>query len=337
MTNTESDVLEAMLRSMAKADSQIRQRTVQELGKRTIGGSQSEDFTEAIHAALINTLDDESPVVRLEAARHVAEFNKILATKCVYRELDSSYHHIRHTALKALVGLIKLPKALRILTRILLTDTHSGVRKAAAEQLSRCNDRKRSVAAVAEALQGQSDVVIKETIAAFSDAFFVEQLHKIMNTTTLINFATSTQVSTVPVVEDTIKEHAATVLDAAEDQLMVIAEQIDAFRQEKTGQLQNAINAYLKAQAPQTYEKKQTLVEIVNASLDKLALAIRYKDQPCNLSTTVGANYPNGRFLITAKGGRAPLLARVNLPDLLPIELMDTQPHRDSSKRMGRA
>ena len=68
------------------------------------------------------------------------------------------------------------------------------------------------------------------------------------------------------------------------------------------------------------YDNKQSIVNLVNSNVEKLGLALNYKG-PCYLTCLKGTS--EGRFALVPKGHNAPVLARSNLSDFLPLELMD--------------
>jgi hypothetical protein len=98
---------------------------------------------------------------------------------------------------------------------------------------------------------------------------------------------------------------------------------IDQFRQVARQHVQAALREFVCSQAADDYGAKQGIAAIVNATLNRLGLAIRYEDQACYLAATVGGEYPKGRFLIVPKGSKKPLLTRTHLSDLPALDLMD--------------
>jgi anti-anti-sigma regulatory factor len=139
----------------------------------------------------------------------------------------------------------------------------------------------------------------------------------------------------VPPLEEKIGELFAGMPEDPEQRLGALGGRIDAFREAATKQLQAALNAYLETQTPQTYGDKQAIAATVNAHLDRLGLAIGYQGQACNFAATMGGEHPRGRFLLVPKGSKKPLLARVNLTDFLPLELVDAQPRREGLREWG--
>jgi hypothetical protein len=105
--------------------------------------------------------------------------------------------------------------------------------------------------------------------------------------------------------------------------LLTLLGRIDQFRQVARQHVQAALREFVRSQAADDYGAKQGIVTIVNATLNRLGLAIHYRDQACYLAATIGDEYPKGRFLIVPKGSKKPLLTRTHLSDLPALDLMD--------------
>jgi hypothetical protein len=132
-----------------------------------------------------------------------------------------------------------------------------------------------------------------------------------------------------PPLKEKIEELFEGLPENPEQRLAAVGGCVEAFREAATKQLQAALNAYLETQTPETYGDKQSIAETVNSHLDRLGLAIGYQGQACNFAATMGGEHPRGRFLLVPKGSKKPLLARVNLADFLPLDLVDAQPRRE--------
>lgn len=113
--------------------------------------------------------------------------------------------------------------------------------------------------------------------------------------------------------------------------LEAVTDRIDTFRRQAVRQLEAAANAFLRSQRPETLRDKQAVAEAVNSKLAKIGASIHYKGQACNLIATTGGGSPSGRFVVVPIGSQTPLLTRVNLADILPLELIDT-PRRFASR-----
>lgn len=137
----------------------------------------------------------------------------------------------------------------------------------------------------------------------------------------------------------------ATLPVGGEERLDSLASLIDTFRLATARPLQDALNSYLgeiaqnqKGSGPiasrsedrLSLEEKQHIVDIINNNLDRLGLAITYKQSACYLACTGGTS--KGRFLLVPRGSKTPLLARVGLSDFLPLELVDASPVRTAPK-----
>ena len=121
----------------------------------------------------------------------------------------------------------------------------------------------------------------------------------------------------------------------AEQHLHQVNEEIRTFREGAILKLQTALNEYLseiaQTQIPEgmnrrtkdllPYERKESIVGLVNSSMEPLALAVQYKGHPCYFTTLKGTS--EGRFALVPKGSKSALLARNHLSDFLPLELMD--------------
>jgi hypothetical protein len=134
-----------------------------------------------------------------------------------------------------------------------------------------------------------------------------------------------------PVYTELVKEFFTSIPTDPTQQFEVVTDRIDLFRQQATRKLEVAINSFLASQNPQTFEEKQSIVEIINSRFDKIGVTIHYKDQACNLIAALSGGSPTGRFHLVPRGSNVPLLARVNLSDILPIQLIDT-PRRFPSR-----
>lgn len=119
-------------------------------------------------------------------------------------------------------------------------------------------------------------------------------------------------------------------------QLRSVLDEINDFRSRAIAKLQDSLNTYLGAVAETqlaepgkknsedllTYDDKKEIVAMVNAGLNSIGAAIKHNGQECYLGCTTGT--AAGRFMVVPKGAKTALLARVNLADFLPLELVDT-------------
>lgn len=125
------------------------------------------------------------------------------------------------------------------------------------------------------------------------------------------------------------------VSSPSETRLYDVIDEIQIFRVAATKKLQASLNDYLseiaQSQRPEgkrgkttdllPYDHKVAIVDFVHSNLEKLGLAIQYKGHPCSLTCLKGTS--EGRFALVPKGHNTALLARSNLSDFLPLELMD--------------
>jgi hypothetical protein len=125
------------------------------------------------------------------------------------------------------------------------------------------------------------------------------------------------------------EEVELTAANGAAIRLRTINERIGAVREEMGRELQESLNAYFQTQQPTTFEDRQKIVDIINYSISRLGLAIKYQGQICNFAVTTGGRATAGRFLLVPRGSRTPLLTRVNLSDFLPLELTDANAKRE--------
>jgi hypothetical protein len=93
---------------------------------------------------------------------------------------------------------------------------------------------------------------------------------------------------------------------------------------------QPVLNAYLQAQAPETFDEKKALADQVSTCLGRLGLAIRHGQEPCTLMANRGETNRLGRFLLKPKGSGKALISRARLADLLPFELMEDAERREA-------
>jgi hypothetical protein len=156
-----------------------------------------------------------------------------------------------------------------------------------------------------------------------------------VNTNTCIIDETSRQVEVLPQGSEGKDERAKAAFRAVVDRavgeltresvapLETVLAGIDRFRGAVQERLQAALREFIRSQTTGDYGAKQEVVAVVNAALNRLGMAIRFQDQACYVATTVGDEYPRGRFLIVPKGSKKPLLTRIHLADLPLLELMD--------------
>jgi hypothetical protein len=320
----------------------VRLATVKSLAERNVDWKGSADYRYAIRAELIKALGDESPAVRLETARHVSKFDKTMALDALKKELKNAFHTIRLHALSSIIQIQGEDKSIGELVYLFQSDTHSGVRKVAAEQLEKLGEP--ALAALANAFRGKAKAIIRRTLEAFQDAHFAESLHQKIYNGKLDADVPSTQGSTMPLLEAEPKpinepppneqrpEFLAALLakppkDASyEDEAKDAAARIHAVKQQVAEKLAPALNARICEKPHDTLEQKKELARWVNEQLEPLGLAVQEPKtgRPGKLRGARG-NRPTGCFEIEVKidGKQEYPTTSDDLPEL---QLMDANP-----------
>jgi len=118
----------------------------------------------------------------------------------------------------------------------------------------------------------------------------------------------------------------ATVPSERDDLLDCLAAFAQASGREIADFWQEALDAYLRSQRPETLEEKEALADRVSRELDRLGLAISHSDKPCTLLVAHDQKNPKGRFSLVTRGQGKLVLVRANLPTLLdelgPVRLI---------------
>jgi hypothetical protein len=126
-------------------------------------------------------------------------------------------------------------------------------------------------------------------------------------------------------------EPGAAARTAYEESLAALAAENQAHKQSLARRFEPVLNAFLQTQAPGNAEGKKALARRISADLKRLGLAIRHPDadQPCALMAASGKANRLGFFLLMPKGSKKAIVARANLSDLLPLQLMPDTPRRE--------